>query len=175
MSTLIPFLTRWTLVVSISLNFLSAQNDQLSSSGLELISVGSSFENNIHFTIGETFTHFMAGDNIKIQEGFLQTNLFSAHQKSDQEHISMEFNSTDAFVFPNPTSGILRLQVSEHFFNNYPLKYNIFNGLGLQCSSGILQDQQKEIDLRNLPTGIYFLQVLSEKPNLNSSIKIIKI
>lgn len=60
-------------------------------------------------------------------------------------------NLTEGFkVYPNPTTGMLRVDLTE------PVPYRISNVLGQILMSGQVAD---EIDVSGLPEGIYFIQV----------------
>ena len=63
----------------------------------------------------------------------------------------MDENLTEDFkVYPNPTSGMLHVDVPE------PAPYQIVNVLGQTLMSGQIAD---EIDVSGLPEGIYFIRV----------------
>ena len=61
-----------------------------------------------------------------------------------------DVGTCDFKVYPNPTSGMLRVDVQE------PAPYQITNVLGQHMMSGQVAD---EIDVSELPEGIYFIRV----------------
>ena len=65
----------------------------------------------------------------------------------------MDFNINELNAFPNPTTGIINLDLE----NNPSGQIQIFNGQGNQVISK-LHPSNEEIDLSNLTSGIYFLR-----------------
>lgn len=57
-------------------------------------------------------------------------------------------------VYPNPTEGIIRVKSSYD-----RASYYLTNTLGIESSNGILQNSETEIDLTELPQGVYYLTV----------------
>lgn len=70
--------------------------------------------------------------------------------------IEFEFKGDEIRIFPNPTSGIFRLEgkaITEG-------KITVFDQVGRLIQSQNISDSQ-EIDLSNQPNGIYFLKIVS--------------
>ncbi len=71
------------------------------------------------------------------------------------------FQKLGAKMYPNPTSGILTLELEE--FNNASTKITDINGRVIQNQE--LSNAFTTFDVSNLSAGIYFLQINSEKGN----------
>lgn len=74
-------------------------------------------------------------------------------------------------VYPNPTSNVIYLEFDE-------LKYHkiiIYDLLGKQVKPTYsFHDDYTQIDISELPKGLYFLSVFDENDDLNSIIKVVK-
>ena len=66
-------------------------------------------------------------------------------------------------VFPNPTSGFIYLKNENHL----PLQLRLFNGLGQKIGTW---KNQNQLDLSDLQTGIYFLQI----ENMENQLSVVK-
>lgn len=66
-------------------------------------------------------------------------------------------------IFPNPTSGIFKLQLNsgQTAINNHQL--SIFNMLGEKIYSSQINSDKTEIDLSKAPQGIYLVQIKTDK------------
>ena len=69
--------------------------------------------------------------------------------------VNQEFSKGDWAVFPNPFSDRLFVRLPGE---SKECKYRILNMAGKEISSGILQDNENEIEV-DLPAGSYFLQI----------------
>ncbi|CAN5255234.1 hypothetical protein BH09BAC5_BH09BAC5_04600 [soil metagenome] len=83
--------------------------------------------------------------------------------------IDQSFQSISVIVFPNPTSETLTLQVND--FNN--LQYEMFDAEGKLILSNNINATKSEIEMKNLATGTYFINVNKENKKVQS-FKIIK-
>ncbi len=71
---------------------------------------------------------------------------------------SLDANYNDIFIYPNPSSSVVSIQ------SNYQInKVLVYNNFGQQVL--ILQNNSKylQIDIANIPNGIYFLKIHSNK------------
>jgi hypothetical protein len=71
--------------------------------------------------------------------------------------------SDDIKVYPNPANNILSVKIPDGI-NDY--RINLVNTLG----ETLLQSKVNVIDIRNIPDGIYLVNVQSEKSNFNKKI-----
>ena len=72
-------------------------------------------------------------------------------------------------VFPNPTNAEISIQSN---IEMHDLKYIIFSQLGIQVLTGHLTGKIGLVNIKPLPSGLYFLQLFGNKKN--QIIKIIK-
>lgn len=105
----------------------------------------------------------MGGNRIETDDprGFVKSFNYSGLLSTN------EFQRTEVItVYPNPTSDILN--INYNFTNE--LNYKIFNLNGGEFLNG--KAENKQIDLKNLSTGIYFLTLVFK--NHQETVKIIK-
>jgi len=74
-------------------------------------------------------------------------------------------------VFPNPTIGLLTLQISGNNFEK--LYYNLIDLHGKLIEKKLLRSSQTELNLNGYPSGTYFLNLSRNNKNVKS-FKIIK-
>jgi len=75
-------------------------------------------------------------------------------------------------VFPNPTSHILTLKISE--YNNEKLSYQLFDLQGRLLKSEQIVGAETQINTENLPASTYLMSVLNQENKNVQSFKIIK-
>lgn len=61
-------------------------------------------------------------------------------------------------VYPNPTSDKLNLMLAE--YKQEKLSYHLYDTEGKKLQSGEIKNQQTILDMENLPTATYFVEVL---------------
>ncbi len=76
--------------------------------------------------------------------------------------INLEVKNQDfekVSISPNPTNGVLSIKspIVE------PSQYNIYNNLGQLVLNFYLENETNQVDVSSLPSGIYFLQVISKE------------
>lgn len=85
--------------------------------------------------------------------------------------IKQTSNSFTASIIPNPTTGVFTLSVSE----NIEGRIDIYNSIGeLVSTNAILNQNQKNIDISNFPSGLYFGIIRTEKSTIIKKIQILK-
>ena len=67
------------------------------------------------------------------------------------------------FIFPNPSSKIVTIQVPGNEMN---YQFAIFNVVGKILTSGSLTNELTPINLENYSTGIYFIQISNNEKNI---------
>lgn len=119
----------------------------------------------VTWTMGETVieTYAEPNENLILTQGFNQpTKLLTAIAEHPQ-NISPIFS-----VYPNPTSGILRIKLSKPY--DRQVEVSLFNTLGqlIQSESWLPNSaaSELEISLENLANGVYFLQISSGEASL---------
>lgn len=63
-------------------------------------------------------------------------------------------------IFPNPTSGILTLELSTPNEKSY---YSLYSINGLELAKGTITSYKTQIDISTLPKGVYFIRVTDQK------------
>ena len=66
-------------------------------------------------------------------------------------------NTNDIRIWPNPTTDILHIQLSDG--ENQDYTYQLFNLTGKLLQGGRLADNHAEIDVRSQTAGVYFLKI----------------
>lgn len=80
-------------------------------------------------------------------------------------------NSFEINAFPNPTTGILTIQV-ENVLGG--LTYELFSMDGRLVKTGTLLKTQSELNIEMLDAGLYLIRVFGEDSSANSQVKILK-
>ena len=76
----------------------------------------------------------------------------------EQYHEGIDELADDVFsIYPNPTHGIL--VVETQCFASQPTEYRITNLMGQILMSGTITAETQQIDVTNLPQGMYFISV----------------
>ena len=75
-------------------------------------------------------------------------------------------------AFPNPTTDNLTLQINN--FTNEKLSYQLYDMQGKQLDNGQITKQETLINTVNLPSSIYFINVIDQDNKKVQSFKIIK-
>jgi hypothetical protein len=102
--------------------------------------------------LNNVFTVTGAFDTVHI---FGSTNCLSAICLDNiSTGITDDNNPMQAEIYPNPSSGLLYFKGVE---GNNPIQ--IYNLQGIQVYSGILDENQKSLDLSALPDGLYWIQL----------------
>lgn len=126
-----------------------------------------STEGSVTWTLGETIieTNTNSTFDITVTQGFnqpfLKKNTTGSNQpKSD---ISPVFT-----VFPNPTSGIIRIKLSRPYDKS--VEVALYNTLGQLIQSDLwlpnTATSEMSLSLENLANGVYFLQISLEGESL---------
>ena len=122
--------------------------------------LGDSFSNEsgiIDLTIGEVIINTGTDGINEITQGFHQTNWNFVEV---QDH-SPRY---EAIIFPNPTSDILTIKTS--MFEN--VTYAFYNAQGKLIFQDKLSAEQTSIQVSQLPTGSYLLNLSNETQNLKT-------
>lgn len=69
--------------------------------------------------------------------------------------------NTDVKVYPNPTTGLLQLELNS--IDVQDLKYNVYNAMGQHVTTQNIISKQTQINLGSLSSGLYFIEVVSDK------------
>jgi hypothetical protein len=136
--------------------------ESLNSSGGTISGVDGS----INQSIGEMFNNSMSDSNGIIYQGIQYAiQLENLGTNSNQFELSIT-------AFPNPSTSVLHLKISK--VNNTKLSYKLYDLLGHLIKSSVISAEKTIINIENLPSAMYQLNVFSNKHNLIKSFKIIK-
>lgn len=115
---------------------------------------------NVTWTLGETVieTHTNSGMDVMVTQGFNQPYF---KQTTTGVAQTIDDNSPIFTVFPNPTSGIIRIKLSRSF--DKPVQVELYNTLGQLIQSDLWLPNtavpEMTLSLENQANGVYFLQV----------------
>lgn len=124
-------------------------------------------EGSVTWTIGETVIETQANSNLEVTftQGFNQPFFRKGQTGTTQPNSDISPIFT---VFPNPTSGIIRIRLSRPY--DKPVEVALFNTLGQLIQSDLWLPNtaapEKELSLENLANGVYFLQISLEGESL---------
>ena len=76
--------------------------------------------------------------------------------------------SLNSSVYPNPTTDFIKVDLSD---NSNGVGFEVFNAVGVLIMTGKLSDEVSTIDVRNLPSGTYLMQL---KGRQNTRLKFVK-
>lgn len=127
-----------------------SQQTTLSSGGDAIGSNGS-----MSSSIGQVVYTSHAGSNGTSTQGVQQT-----YTVSDASIISPSAVHLQLSVFPNPTSDLLQIKVTD--FNNEALSYRLINPVGQEIEHGIIDPETTQINLQQLGASYYMLYILEE-------------
>ncbi len=118
-----------------------------------------SANNSVAWTLGETVieTAYQASSTLSVTQGFHQPPALKATSINQQpKDISPVFT-----VFPNPTSGIIRIKLSKPV--DKAVQVSLFNTLGQLMQTDLWQpnaaNAEMELSLEDFANGVYFLQI----------------
>lgn len=120
---------------------------------------------NIYYTVGETAITTITNDSTTLSQGFHQPYLFTTA-------LEETFLPGEVTVFPNPTASILQIQFEGIKLQNLSISLHDFAGRSLSHSE--VRNTTWQIDLSDLPGGIYLLTVIDVENNKMNSFKIFK-
>lgn len=149
-----------TLLLSFGLSAVCAQ-EAVPASGGDAVGSGGS----VAFTVGQVAYTTNSGATGLVGQGVQQAyEIFVV----DTEETNLNIVCS---VFPNPTTNDLILEVQS--LNNQKLSYQLFDVQGKLIISNQVTNNQTKIKTKDLPSAIYFLNILQDK-NQIKSFKIIK-
>lgn len=150
------------------------------------------FDNNAFWTNQEPFTlvgdesksfevYFTAldvGDTsgwLKIYNNTIFTGIKKVHLSGyGKRTVGLEDNNPDDEfqIFPNPTTGIVRIDIGDLSYPNINL--TVHNARGKTCiqRNSLLSKSILQLDLTHLPSGLYFITVSTEKTRITQRLLI---
>jgi len=96
------------------------------------------------------------GDSLNLAEGNEMYYVFDEFKFSTTVSTDDLDRSESITISPNPTNDVLRIES-----NDYPISdYKVFNATGqLILQSTTIANQQQQIDVSDLPAGVYYLEM----------------
>jgi|GEM_PF-1012064 len=79
------------------------------------------------------------------------------------EAAQQQMNTAETKVYPNPTNGLLQLELSSKYDYNTLVDYYVYDALGRLVWSGALMPEVSVLDLSSLVGGVYLLEVKQGK------------
>ena len=146
----------FTLISSVTVVFAQ---EVISSQGSSYVNSS----NSIDFTIGEVITNTESSGNITLTQGFHQSNWnFLGLQDFDPSY--------SASIFPNPTSDVLNIKVSDF----EKVAYSLFDEQGKLIAQNLLSGEVTSIQVSQLALGSYTIKLSKENQSLKS-FKLVKV
>jgi hypothetical protein len=148
-------------IIFININLLFSQSDVNVSGGDANDQSGS-----VSYTVGQVFYNVNWNSAANINEGIQQPyEIYNISSVENQMH------SEDLNVYPNPTNGLITLELEK--FNNNNMKCNVFDLKGELILSIDLNSAKNEISLTDYPAGTYYAEIRKNNEKINTY-KIIK-
>jgi hypothetical protein len=119
----------------------------------------------VSYSIGQTLFNTITGSNGTIAQGVQQPyeiSVVTAIGYTDDVTLQCS-------VYPNPTTGLLKLLVESDSYEN--MSFRLYDISGMLLQDKIINNHETEISLKNLNSTIYFLKVVKN----NQEIKVFKI
>jgi hypothetical protein len=126
---------------------------------------GSGSGGTVSYTIGQVTYNTFSGTNGSVAQGVQQPYEISVVTAVENtEGITLEY-----IVYPNPTSGLIKLILKPFDCENWRFRLYDLNSIILQDKK--IENEEIEISLKNLSASTYFLKIL----NNNREVKVFKI
>jgi hypothetical protein len=119
----------------------------------------------ISYTLGEGISQTISAGDVTLTQGFQQSNLFVSLVSEIKD------SGLSIFIFPNPTSGIIKLKIEKEPLPG--MQYLLFDNSGKLISQKKVESYETEVSLCQLQAGVYFLKVQTGTAELKT-FKIVK-
>jgi len=111
----------------------------------------------VTYSVGQLVFNHINGSTGFIIEGVQQPYEISVITAVENtEDISLECS-----LFPNPTSGIIRLVIRS--FENDNMIFRLFDINGVLLQDKKIEDRETVISMDNLPSSVYFLKIIKNR------------
>jgi hypothetical protein len=122
-------------------------------------------EGSVSYTAGQIFYNTIVGSNGTVVQGVQQPYEISVVTALEEtEGITLEY-----LVYPNPTSGLIKLIIKP--FDNENWRFRLYDLNGILIQDKNIENEETEISLENLSASICFLKIISN----NHEVKVFKI
>lgn len=153
--------THYILLIFFTFLFSELKAQQfVNASGSNAVGIGGS----VAFSIGLVAYTTNFGSNGSIAQGVQHAyEIYAVGITDEKWNISLN-------AFPNPTPGILTIQISD--YNNQNLSYQLLDMQGKILSGSKIVAQQSQVDMNLLPNASYFINIINQE---NKAVKIFEI
>ena len=121
----------------------------------------------LEWTLGEAFVETLNDKSMLYTQGFHQPTLPILKSISDKTLVS-------SLVFPNPTKNKIEILVSNYDEDIFYIQMYDLQGRLIKERTSDLQTSSLKVDISNLHSGIYLLQVIGDKGSYQKTHRIIK-
>lgn len=108
------------------------------------------------FTVGQVAWIMFTGTNGSVLQGIQQPYEISIISSIDDFDITLNY-----VVYPNPTTGIVKLDIGDTDFEG--LKYQLYSISGILLQEKNIEAVETEIDLETYSPSTYILRVIKDK------------
>ncbi len=154
-----------TSIMFLILGFIGLHaQDSLTSAGGKATGSGGTAS----YSVGQVVYTTNTGTNGSVSQGVQQVYKISTVRLGTREtepNISLS-------IFPNPTKDNLTLKIGD--YNNEKLSFRLYDMLGKLLSNGKIVTQETKIEMTNLPSTTYFVNVINQENKKVQTFKIIK-
>jgi hypothetical protein len=118
------------------------------------------------YSIGQLFFEVIQAGDASITPGVQQAyEIFTVSIKETELNISVR-------LFPNPTTDVITIAISEYLENN--LQYRLIDIHGKVLQTGQIVGEQSQLQLSGFPSSTYFLQIIDPIQKKLKSFRILK-
>ena len=154
-----------TSIMFLILGFIGLHaQDSLTSAGGKATGSGGTAS----YSVGQVVYTTNTGTNGSVSQGVQQvykTSTVRLGTRETEPNISLS-------IFPNPTKDNLTLKIGD--YNNEKLSFRLYDMLGKLLSNGKIVTQETKIEMTNLPSTTYFVNVINQENKKVQTFKIIK-
>lgn len=130
----------------------------------------------VTYSIGQVFYTYIGESVYNVAQGIQHNELIEAGEKTDnslstEDHLAEP--TAEIFIFPNPTTDYVNISMKGFESGSGQQSYQLYDLKGRLLKQDAIDQTETQINLSNLSSSIYILQVSSNNKNLKS-FKIIK-
>lgn len=156
-----------------SLNLLSQNIQSIANDTMETFNASgedaSGDFGSVTYSIGQVFYTQIGESNFNVAQGIQQGEF---NQTLAVEENSVE-PKAEIFIFPNPTTDFVIVNIEGNEFENGPRSYQLYDFQGRLIKQNIINENETKIDLNDLSSSLYLLNVYANNKILKT-FKIIK-
>ena len=127
----------------------------------------------VSYSIGQVFFSNFADDAHQVEEGIQIGYQENTEINNNEDADNVPSSEIEIVIFPNPTVDFITMASEGFDLDNQLNSYQLYNYQGKLLKQNIIEQNKTEIDLSNLSSSIYILQVFVEE-KLWKTFKIVK-